>query len=229
MQDPNKQPNIESPQPQPTPEPISKSHKTMVTALVVVVTLLAAGVVYLLVREPSSSETIVDGNNQLPIGADNLEQDQDETANWQTYRNEEYGFEVKYPEDLLVVDPFYGPDSTGYDFSIMISNDRNPFVYSCGIEDGLCSSNYAIYISTRNKKLHEGTLQEVISFSTNESSKQEPIIINGLNFVKAGNPPMYFIENNDIIYSFSQFSGDVVEEKSRKIYNQILSTFKFID
>jgi len=38
-------------------------------------------------------------------GACHIKPTEDETADWKTYRNEEYGYEIKYPEDWQLVQP----------------------------------------------------------------------------------------------------------------------------
>src|SRR3990167_10330878 len=49
----------------------------------------------------------------------------DETANWKTYRNEEYGFEVKYAEDWIVND-----ESPNVEIA---SVDANQYLHGVGV------------------------------------------------------------------------------------------------
>ena len=59
---------------------------------------------------------------------------------------------------------------------------------------------------------------------------QELVTINGLNFIKVGkNFPMYFVEKQSVAYFFSWVAGEAVIDNSREIYNQIISTFRFIE
>ena len=164
-----------------------------------------------------------------------LQQTEVDTSNWQIYRNEEFEFEVKYPNNLLIVVPYIGPDPTGYDFAVQVSNIETPFGIWCGEEErefgvNPCVSNQAVYIFVRDLELHEETLQEVIGFSSIEFNTQELVTINGLNFIKVGTSfPMYFIERQSVVYSFSWAAGETVRGGSRELYSQILSTFRFLD
>ena len=53
------------------------------------------------VSEPIK-ENIIITNNETKEEIIVEEEIKDETADWKTYRNEEYGFEMKYPDDILL-------------------------------------------------------------------------------------------------------------------------------
>ena len=40
---------------------------------------------------------------------------------------------------------------------------------------------------------------------------------------------MYFVEKQSVAYFFSWVAGEAVIDNSREIYNQIISTFRFIE
>ena len=52
-----------------------------------------------------------------------------DTSNWKTYRNEEYGFEVKYPEGYLKQEPEESEDSYNKKFHLWFADDRNQEKY----------------------------------------------------------------------------------------------------
>jgi len=151
---------------------------------------------------------------------------QDETADWQIYRNEKYGFEIKYPNDWQLED--LSNESISY-CNITINGPESNTSYS-----GLYSLCLAIDENT--DKLSVQDIDVVQRYT-----KKEQFLFNGLEAVEF-NGVFAFDRSEDIIYIISKeyifaFSFPSAEEnsnfsepvKNNTIARKILSTFKFIE
>lgn len=157
---------------------------------------------------------------QSPMDNDNIienkTKEDDITKDWQVYRNEEFGFEIKYPKDWKVSDGF------------------RPIVFSP--KD---ISNYTVSINSTYLNIDILDIDKEIEYYKNKGTFiSEFKIENGacIKFkaqTKGGEiPAAFMIGKNHTIYinyeAFGTFSNDEYNQY-KKVYDQMLSTFKFIE
>ena len=194
-----------------TPEQKSKPKPKWFIPIIVIVGVIVLGLIvwggYELFKPAPPEEPIIE----------------DEFKDWKTYQNEEYGWEVRYPEDWEIDDR--NPDSIeiqSWETGKYIARGGLPpdeAKFFIRIIRGLSLQEYA-----ESKISDYSTLisRNVITFNGYESIKQVyTSTIEGGSYILA-----QYILKNDIVYDLSMvtFSKD---EDFIQIFNQILSTFKF--
>ncbi|MFH1233886.1 MAG: hypothetical protein V1649_04545 [Patescibacteria group bacterium] len=126
---------------------------------------------------------------------------EDETANWQTYRNEEYGFEIKYPLEGML-----------YKEISEINFYKNPTYKGIKIGELRFGCSPYIYPNIDDKFL--SLLKE---FKEESGESMYPLS----EVIKHDGKKYYF--------GFSIASHAVDIESCQLIFNQMLSTFRFLE
>jgi hypothetical protein len=170
---------------------------TNILLIVIVISLVGTGVYFALVKK------------QEPVPQ------QITTKDWKTYRNEKYGFEVKYPSEWQVQED-YGRAASDFEFT-------GPVSISAGEQD-----NFGIQITPGS----DGSIEfkNFDELSTDEywgAGRAEKIEINGVPALRVNNPEYYrcsinFLHKKEYNKLFAVSCADT------SIQKEILSTFKFI-
>ena len=176
-------------------------------------------------------------NNTCTIKEKELveEKIEDETANWKTYRNEEYGYEIKYPKDweygtdkeqpniLWLGHPLSGKQT----FSLIIIVYDNP--------DKLTSKQWVEKLLQENREKVEKKEAAPITYR-----EEKEVTIAGLPayelygvFAYDQSEEQIYLAKENYVY---RFSFPVAEEnlnlsnpiENNRIIHQMLSTFKFL-
>lgn len=193
-----------------------------ILTLVIVLAAIATGVlVWWQWQKPAEVE-------QLPAN---------ETANWQTYRNEEYGFELKYPndwqkgvedfEDLVV---FRSPRAQE---ASVASPQNNYGVISVRVLADRDAQGEIDIEKLGAKTIDEkAVIQEDSSLVAGREARRVELVYKIADDAKNLEISTY-LEHQRYIYRIHLVMIDITdagtEQQTRDIYNIILSTFRFLE
>ncbi len=158
----------------------------------------------------------------------------DETANWQTYRNEKYGFEFKYPQNWKINDKELPDDAifriesdidSGVPYGPIDPPPTLPYSIVVGIIEN--ASNLDEWIANNNA----GIKSKITTMKNNDfiyyKAIDVPSMSGELNYYIPLNQKGSYLNLSLSPY----FEPDEYKEQKEavKLFDQILSTFKFLD
>jgi hypothetical protein len=182
-----------------------------IVAVLIVLGLIAAGSAgYAVFKRMQTPET-----PKQPLVAD-------ETVNWQTYRNEQYGFEFKYPAELSVITE---------NEVISLENHYNSFGQIDIIADRGDSVSFTCPMGPHEIECGNFTNKNGVSYIRSigtgqlQFDKQKQITV-FFNPETKTSLPILAVRYTALI-SDTEGNTDAIYQETAKVANQILSTFKF--
>lgn len=171
--------------------------------------------------QPTPSPTDASG---APTGAA-------ETANWKTYTNTDYNYQLKYPPTWKIETPSNTSGIGKPTVYVNIVSDiqfKNEccFPYSIGIN---------VYEKSENKTIQELGQEIIKDFKYTEETLNDMKIYRTNSLSSQFGSEAVFVKidkNNYVSLALSPFNNDKPfpnQEDQYEIFNQILSTFKFLD
>lgn len=154
----------------------------------------------------------------------------DETANWKTYTNSKYGFSFKYPSDLVVSEPGSIRLTNEVPMS-QVASDKyiNILIFVHSIDPQIDLKKWVEKDTTRNRP--DGTVGSIVvgTIENYKSSSLQGFTYHGGAEV---NIKHVVIQKKDNIIDFTldcYQTGCSYKDNpdAERIFNQILSTFKF--
>jgi len=176
------------------------------------------------------------------------EEIEDETTDWQTYKDELYGYEIKYPPDLLQLNKFsceipISPEEVVADNQAVNFSHTFPFEYGDDKGDSHSTlTDISVWIC-----VVEGNYKDLASYYY--AGLENPIVLADQRGFKVemgargAGAEVYYLEkdiNSTLVISFYytrpvfqaglEAEEDYIPyEEQKEIFNHILSTFRFIN
>lgn len=189
----------------------SSNKSVLIVLLVIFFAVLSSLITYLLVKSQTSFQTPV--ASPTPIVQTSPAPTPDPTADWKTYKNEKYGFQIKYHPDL---NPKETPGS-GEKSKIFISF-------------GTLKDNYSFDIRVAEKNNLDYYRWELVGHVTDKIDIEEKVLLDNREGTKL--TFLQFLSTSNISFSrvivfFNNFDY-IITAKTIDI-DQILSPFKFLE
>ena len=160
-------------------------------------------------NQNGKSDEVIDDSSDVEDDVVDDDISEIDTLDWKTYRNKECGFEIKYPKELISWEASYPPEKVEImDVGFGVGNMGGSVLMIKIIDMPL----QELPDYDRLYKLHDDSINDKIKIGN----------LTGTKFLNY----QIGIEKNK--HSFL-FSSHHLREEDEKIFNQMLSTFKFIE
>src|SRR3989338_974204 len=159
----------------------------------------------------SETETIETSQEKSPVNGRSLSEDYFNPTTWQTYKNKEYGFTIKFPKDWVITTE---AERSGMfvdgDIHFTIEDQNSP--YDGG---GWESCNLSVLKSDLPLeqwiKENHGQERLVSIFSQEQYKRVYPSLLEGIKVYTSGpnvtSAESYFVKKNGRIYTFGYLTG----------------------